>query len=114
MSRARVKTVRLEHERGALFDHSVKGKKVDHIRFSLAERSIVYVTVVFADRTEWSISIELFSLPMARVSHFVSIEEDPIAESGQMFLPDRPDCYPQYDQIQQPPKQRTPGKRSRK
>ena len=54
------------------------------------------------------------SLPMARVSHFVSIEEDPIAESGQMFLPDHPDCYPQYDQIQQPPKQRKPGKRSRK
>lgn len=114
MSRARVKTIRLEHERGSLVDRSVKGKKVDHVRFSQAERSIVYVSVVFADRTEWSISIELFSLPMARVSHFVSIEEDPIAESGQMFLPDHPDCYPQYDQIQQPPKQRKPGKRSRK
>ena len=114
MSRARVKTIRLEHKHGALFDHSVKGKNVNHIKFSQAERSIVYVTVVFADRAEWSISIEPFSLPTARVSHFVSIEEDPIAESGQMFLPDHPDCYPQYDQIQQPPKQRKPGKRSRK
>ncbi len=94
MSRARVKTIRLEHKHGALFDYNVKGKKVDHIRFSQAERSIVYVTVVFADRTEWSISIGSFSLPTARVSHFVSIEDDPIAESGQMFLPDHPDCYP--------------------
>ena len=108
MSRARVKTIRLEHERGSLVDRSVKGKKVDHIRFSQAERSIVYVTVVFADRTEWSISIEPFSLPTATDSHFVSIEEDPIAESGQIFLPDHPDCYPQYDQIQ-----RKPGKRSK-
>ena len=114
MSRARVKTIRLEHKHGALFDYSVKGKEVNHIRFSQAERSIVYVTVVFADRTEWSISIEPFSLPTARVSHFVSIEDDPIAESGQMFLPDHPDCCPQYDQIRQPPKQRKPGKRSRK
>src|SRR5216683_1042981 len=72
MSRARVKTIRLEHKHGALFDYSVKGKEVNHIRFSQAERSIVYVTVVFADRTEWSISIEPFSLPTARVSHFVS------------------------------------------
>src|SRR3984885_8852523 len=114
MSRARVKTILLEHKHGSLFDYSVKGKKVDHIRFSQAERSIVYVTVVFADRTEWSVSIERFSLPKAAVSLFVYIEEDPMAESGQMFLPDHPDCYPQYDQIQQPPKQRTPGKRSRK
>jgi hypothetical protein len=114
MSRARVKTIRLEHERGSLVDRSVKGKKVDHIRFSQAERSVVYVTVVFADRTEWSISIEAFSLPKARISHFVPTEEDPIADSGQMFLPDHPDCYPQYDQIQQPPKQGKPGKRSRK
>ena len=114
MSRAGVKTIRLEHKHGALFDYSVKGKKVDHIRFSQAERSIVYVTVVFADRTEWSISIEPFSLPTARVSHFVSIEDDPIADSGQIFLPDYPDCYPQYGEIQQPPKQRKPGKRSRK
>ena len=60
MSRARLKTIRLEHKHGALFDYSVKGKEVDHIRFSQAERSIVYVTVVFADRTEWSISIESF------------------------------------------------------
>jgi hypothetical protein len=113
MSRARVKTIRLEHKHGALFDHSVKGKEVKHIKFSQAERSIVYVTVVFADRTEWSLSIEPFSLPTATDSHFVSIEEDPIAESGQIFLPDHPDCYPQYDQIQQPMKQRKPGKRSK-
>ena len=114
MSRASVKTIRLEHKHGALFDDSVKGKEVNHIRFSQAERSIVYVTVVFADRTEWSISIEPFSLPTARVSRFVSMEDDPIAESGQIFLPDHPDCYPQYNQIQQPPKQGRPGKRSRK
>ncbi len=114
MGKARVKTIRLEHERGSLIDRSVKGKMVDHIRSSQAERSTVYVTVVFADRTEWSISIEPFSLPTARVSHFVSIEDDPVAESGQMFLPDHPDCYPQYDQIQQPPKQRKPVKRSKK
>jgi hypothetical protein len=114
MSRVRGKTIRLEHERGALFDYSVKGKEVNHIRFSQAERSTVYVTVVFADRSEWSISIELFSLPTARVSHSVSIEDDPIAESGLMFLPDHPGCYPQYDQIRQPPKQRKPRKRSRK
>jgi hypothetical protein len=114
MSRVRAKTIRLEHERGSLIDRSVKGKKVDHIRFSQAERSIVYVTVVFVDRAEWSISIEPFSLPTARVSHFVSIEDAPIAESGQMFLSDHPDCYPQYDQIQQPPKQGKPGKRSKK
>ena len=114
MSRARVKTIRLEHERGALFDYSVEGKEVNYIRFSQAERSIVYVTVVFADRTEWSISIEPFSLPTARVSHFVSIEDDPIADSGQIFLPDYPDCQPQYGEIQQPPKQRKPGKRSKK
>lgn len=114
MSRARVKTIRLEHERGSLVDRSVKGKKVDHIRFSQAERSIVYVTVVFADRTEWSISIEPFSLLTARVSHFISIEEDPVAESGQMFLPDHPDSHPRYEEIQQPPKPRKPRKRSRK
>lgn len=114
MSRAQVKTIRLEHRHGALLDHSVKGKKVDHIRFSQAERSVVYVTVVFADRTEWSISIEPFSVPTARVSHFISIEEDPIAESGQMFLLDHPDSHPQYEEIQQPPKQRKPQKRSRK
>jgi len=66
MSRARVKTIRLEHKHGTLFDYSVKGKEVDHIRFSQAERSVVYVTVLFADRTEWSISIEPFSLPTAR------------------------------------------------
>jgi len=86
MSRVRAKTIRLEHERGSLIDRSVKGKKVDHIRFSQAERSIVYVTVVFVDRAEWSISIEPFSLPTARVSHFVSIEDAPIAESGQMLV----------------------------
>lgn len=114
MSRARVKAIRLEHECGALLDRSVKGKKVDHIRFSQAERRIVHVSVVFADRTEWSISLDSFSLPTARVSHFVSIEDDPIADSGLMFLPDYPDCYPQYDQIQQPPKQRKPGKRSKR
>ncbi|HEY2472999.1 MAG TPA: hypothetical protein VGI45_34780 [Terracidiphilus sp.] len=114
MSRVQVKTIRLEHRHGALFDYSVKGKKVDHIRFSQAERSVVYVTVVFADRTEWSISIEPFSLPTARVSHFISIEEDPIAESGQMFLPDHPASHPQYEEIQQPTKQRNPRKRSRK
>jgi len=114
MSRAQVKTIRLEHRHGALFDYSVKGKKVDHIRFSQAERSIVYVTVVFADRTEWSISIEPFSLPTARVSHFISIEEDPVAESGQIFLPDHPASHPQYEEIQQPPKPRKPRKRSRK
>lgn len=114
MSRARVKTIRVEHKHGALFDYSVKGKEVDYIKFSQAERSIVYVTVVFADSTEWSISIESFSLPTARVSHFISIEEDPIAESGQMFLPDHPDSYPQYDQIQPPPKQQRSRKRSRK
>jgi len=114
MSRARVKTIRLEHRHGALFDYSVKGKEVDHIRFSQAERSVVYVTVVFADRTEWSVSIEPFSLPTARVSHFISIEEDPIAESGQMFLPDHPYSHPRYEEIQQPPKQRRPRKRSRK
>jgi len=106
MGRTHVKTICLEHKHGTLFDYSVKGKEVDHIRFAQAERSVVYVTVVFADRTEWSISIEPFSLPTARVSHFVSTEEDPIAESGLTFLPDHPDCYPQYDQIQQPPKQR--------
>ena len=114
MSRARIKTIRLEHKHGALFDHSVKGKAVDHIRLSQAERSTVYVTVVFADRTEWSVSIESFSLPTARVSHLISIEEDPIAESGLMFLPDHPDSYPQYDQIQQPPKQRKSQKGSRR
>ena len=114
MSREQVKTIRLEHKQGALFDYSVKGKEVDHIRFSQAERSIVYVTVVFADRAEWSIAIEPFTLPTARVSHFVSIEDDPIADSGQIFLPDYPDCYPQFGEIQQPPKQRKPGKRSRK
>jgi hypothetical protein len=114
MSRTKMKTICLEHKHGTLFDYSVKGKELDHIGFSQAERSVVYVTVVFADRTEWSISIEPFSLPTARVSHFVSIEEDPIAESGLMFLPDHPDCYPKYDQIQQPPKQRKPRKRSRK
>jgi len=92
----------------------MKGKKVDHIRFSQAERSVVYVTVVFADRTECSISIEPFSLPTARVSHFISIEEDPIAESGLMFLPDHPESHPQYEDIQQPPKQRKPRKRSKK
>ena len=108
-----MKTIRLEHESGALFDHSVKGKKVDHIRFSQAERSVVYVTVVFSDRSEWSISLDSFSLPTARVSHFVSIEDDPIAETGLMFLPDHPYCYPQFDQIQQPPKQRKPGKSKR-
>src|SRR6201996_1654688 len=110
MSRARVKTIRLEHKHGALFDYSAKGKEVDHIKLSQAERSIVYVTVVFADRTEWSISIEPFSLPTARVSHFVAVEEDPIAESGQMFLPDHPDSHPQYEEIQRPPKQRKPRK----
>jgi hypothetical protein len=114
MSRAQVKTIRLEHKHGTLFDYSVKGKEVDHIRFSQAERSVVYVTVVFADRTEWSISIEPFSLPTARVSHSISIEEDPIAESGQMFLPDHPESHPQYKKIQQPPKQRKPQKRSGK
>jgi hypothetical protein len=114
MSREQVKTIRLEHKQGALFDYSVKGKEVDHIRFSQAERSIVYVTVVFADRAEWSIAIEPFTLPTARVSHFVSIEDDPIAARGQMFLPDHPTCHPQYDQIQQPPKQRKPAKRSGK
>ena len=114
MSRAHAKTIRLEHRHGALFDHSVKGKKVDHIRFSQAERSIVYVTVVLADGTEWSISIEPFSLPTARVSHFISIEGDPIAESGQMFLPDHPDSHPQYEEIRQPPKPRKPRKRSEK
>lgn len=114
MSRTRIKTVRLKHERCALVDPSMKGKKVDHIRFSQAERSIVYVSVVFDDRTEWSIAIESFSLPTARVSHFVTIEEDPIAETGLMFLPDDSSSYPQFDQIQQPPKQRKPGKRSRK
>lgn len=60
MSRVRMKTIRLEHKHGALFDYSVRGKEVDHIKVSQAERSIVYVTVVFADRTEWSISIESF------------------------------------------------------
>ena len=114
MSKAPVKTIRLEHKHGTLFDYSVKGKEVDHIRFSQAERNVVYVTVVFADRTEWSISIEPFSLPTARVSNFISTEEDPIADSGQMFLPDHPDSCPQYDQIEQPPKQQKPGKRSRK
>lgn len=114
MSRARVKTIRLEHERGSLIDRNVKGKKVDHIRLSQAERRIVYVSVVFADRTEWSISLDSFSLPTARVSRFVSMEEDPIADSGLLFLPDHPDCYPQYDQIQQPPNQRKPGKRSKR
>ena len=39
MSREQVKTIRLEHKQGALFDYSVKGKEVDHIRFSQAERS---------------------------------------------------------------------------
>ena len=114
MSREQVKTIRLEHKQGALFDYSVKGKEVDHIRFSQAERSIVYVTVVFADRTEWSIAIEPFALPTARVSHFVSIEDDPIAESGQMFLPDHPDSHPQYEEIRQPSKLRKPRKRSKK
>jgi len=110
-----MKTIRLARERGgSLADRSVKGKEVDHIRFCQAERSVVYVTVVFADRTEWSISLESFSLPTARVSHFVSIEEDPVAETGLMFLPDDPDGYPQFDQIQQPPKQRNPGKRPKK
>lgn len=114
MSRVQGKTIRLEHERGALFDYSVKGKEVDHIRFSQAERSTVYVNVVFADLSEWTISIESFSMPTARVSHSVCIEDDPIAESGLMFLPDHPNCYPQYDQIRQPPKLRKPWKASRK
>jgi hypothetical protein len=114
MSRARIKTIRLEHEHGALLDHSVRGKEVDHIRFSQADRSVVHVSVVFADRTEWSISLDSFSLPTARVSHFVSVEDDPIADSGLMFLPGSHSCYPQYDQIQQPPKQRKRGKRSKR
>lgn len=108
-----MKTIRLEHERGALFDHSVRGKKVDHIRFSQADRSVVYVTVVFSDRSEWSISLDCFSLPTARVSHFVSSEDNPIAESGLMFLPDDIRCYPQFNQIQQSPQQRKPGKPKR-
>lgn len=114
MSRIRIKAVHLKHERGALIDSSMKGKKVDHIRFSQAERSTVYVSVIFDDRTEWSIAIESFSLPTARVSHFVTIEEDPIAETGLMFLPDDSSSYPQFDQIQQPPKQRKSRKRPRR
>lgn len=85
MSRVRMKTIRLEHKHGALFDYSVRGKEVDHIKVSQAERSIVYVTVVFADRTEWSISIESFSLPTARVSLLSPSKRTPLQKADRCF-----------------------------
>jgi hypothetical protein len=87
MSRARVKTIRLEHKHGALFDHSVKGKNVNHIKFSQAERSIVYVTVVFADRTECPSLSSLFPCLQQRFRTLSPSKRTPLPKADKYSYP---------------------------
>ena len=110
MSEKRIKNVPLKRNGDALVDHSAKGKTVDHIRFSKADSSTVYINIAFTDQSLWSLSLDSFLMPIGRVMHFDSIEDDAVADSGLVFLPYESDEYPQWEHIQQLPK---PSKKHR-
>lgn len=104
MNKARKREIHFDRRGEVLFYRGAKGKTVDHIRLSQADRRMIFVVVAFTDRTELSVTLDTF--PVVAASLYAPDKGDdgdlePIAESGHTLLPES-GCV-QWDQIKVPP-----------